>query len=150
MAAWHNDFVERLNLTQKMRMLSSPEIHMKTCLVVDDSSIVRSLSCCFLETMNFRTVEAEDGREALDVCKNGLPNVVLLDWNMPSMSGIEFLNHLRQLPGGDQPKVVFCTTENRAEHISQALLAGADEYIVKPFDRDILVTKFQKIGLIAW
>jgi two-component system chemotaxis response regulator CheY len=122
---------------------------MKTCLVVDDSSVIRKIASRILAEMNFRIVEAEDGAKALEICKRELPDAVLLDWNMPVMDGFEFLTHLRRMPGGDQPKVVFCTTENGIDHISRALHAGANEYIMKPFDKDIVTAKFQEVGLIA-
>jgi two-component system, chemotaxis family, chemotaxis protein CheY len=99
--------------------------------------------------MNFQIIEAEDGAQALEACKRELPDAVLLDWNMPVMDGFEFMVQLRQLPGGDVPKVVFCTTENGIDHISKALHAGANEYIMKPFDKDIVAAKFQEVGLIA-
>ena len=67
-----------------------------------------------------------------------MPDAVLLDWNMPVMDGYEFLGNLRRMPGGDAPKVVFCTTENDVAHIARALHAGANEYIMKPFDKDIV------------
>ena len=81
-------------------------------------------------------------------CKNQLPDAILLDWNMPKMDGYDFLRVLRRLPGGDKPKVVFCTTENDVAHIARALHAGANEYIMKPFDKDIVEAKFQEVGLI--
>ena len=121
---------------------------MKTCLVVDDSGVVRKIARRILEEMDFQIVEAEDGEKALEVCKHAMPDAVLLDWNMPVMDGYEFLGHLRRMPGGDGPKVVFCTTENGVNHISRALHAGADEYIMKPFDKDIVTAKFQEVGLI--
>ena len=121
---------------------------MKTCLVVDDSSVIRKIASRILEDMSFRTVEAEDGAQALDICKQEMPDAVLLDWNMPVMDGFEFMTHLRKLPGGDVPKVVFCTTENDVAHIARALHAGANEYIMKPFDKDIVTAKFQEVGLI--
>jgi two-component system chemotaxis response regulator CheY len=121
---------------------------MKTCLVVDDSSVIRKIARRILEEMNFHIVEAEDGEKALDICKRELPEAVLLDWNMPVMDGYEFLRSLRQLPDGDRPKVVFCTTENGMDHIARALDAGANEYIMKPFDKDIIAAKFQEVGLI--
>jgi two-component system chemotaxis response regulator CheY len=121
---------------------------MKTCLVVDDSSVVRKIARRILEEMGFEITEAEDGAKALDVCKRAMPDAVLLDWNMPVMDGYEFLGNLRRMPGGDAPKVVFCTTENGMDHISRALHAGANEYIMKPFDKDIVIAKFQEVGLI--
>jgi len=122
---------------------------MKTCLVVDDSSVIRKIASRILEDMNFQIIEAEDGAQALEACKREMPDAVLLDWNMPVMDGFEFMTHLRQLPGGDAPKVVFCTTENGIDHISKALHGGANEYIMKPFDKDIVAAKFQEVGLIA-
>ena len=121
---------------------------MRTCLVVDDSGVVRKVARRIVEAMNFQVIEAEDGSEALEVCRQALPEAVLLDWNMPVMDGYEFLGHLRRMPGGDVPKVVFCTTENDVAHIARALHAGANEYIMKPFDKDIVAAKFQEVGLI--
>jgi two-component system chemotaxis response regulator CheY len=122
---------------------------MKTCLVVDDSSVIRMIARRILEEMDFQIIEAEDGEQALETCKRSLPDAILLDWNMPIMDGYEFLGNLRRMPGGDAPKVVFCTTENGIDHISRAIEAGANEYIMKPFDKDIVTAKFQEVGLIA-
>ncbi|ERF79804.1 response regulator [Bradyrhizobium viridifuturi] len=122
---------------------------MKTCLVVDDSGVVRKIARRILEGMEFTVVEAEDGAVALEACKQAMPDAVLLDWNMPVMDGFEFLVQLRRMAGGDVPKVVFCTTENGIDHISRALHAGANEYIMKPFDKDIVIAKFQEVGLLA-
>ena len=121
---------------------------MKTCLVVDDSSVVRKIARRILEEMQFEITEAEDGEQALEACRRALPDAVLLDWNMPVMDGYEFLGNLRRMPGGDTPKVVFCTTENDVAHIARALHAGANEYIMKPFDKEIVTAKFQEVGLI--
>jgi two-component system chemotaxis response regulator CheY len=121
---------------------------MKTCLVVDDSSVIRKVARRILEGLDFEIVEAEDGEQALDACRRQLPEAILLDWNMPKMDGYEFLRSLRKLPGGDSPKVVFCTTENDVAHIARALHAGANEYIMKPFDKEIVEAKFQEVGLI--
>ena len=127
---------------------SESEGEMKICLVVDDSSVIRKVARRILEGLDFQIVEAEDGEQALGACQRQLPDAVLLDWNMPKMDGYEFLKALRRLPGGDRPKVVFCTTENDVAHIARALHAGANEYIMKPFDREIVEAKFQEVGLI--
>jgi two-component system chemotaxis response regulator CheY len=121
---------------------------MKTCLVVDDSSVIRKVARRILEGLQFTISEAEDGQQALDSCRREMPDAVLLDWNMPVMDGYDFLKALRRLPGGDRPKVVFCTTENDVVHIARALHAGANEYIMKPFDKEIVEAKFQEVGLI--
>ncbi len=120
---------------------------MKQILVVDDSAVIRKIACRILDGMRFRTIEATDGREALDVCSEAMPDGILLDWNMPVMDGFDFLRALRKLPGGSKPKVVFCTTENDVSQIARAMHAGADEYIMKPFDRQIMQSKFEEIGL---
>jgi len=121
---------------------------MKSCLIVDDSKVIRMVAKKILQEMRFETEEAEDGKGALELCQARLPTAVLLDWNMPVMSGIEFLRALRAMPGGDKPVVVFCTTENDIEHIQEAIEAGANEYIMKPFDSEILQAKFAQVGLI--
>ena len=121
---------------------------MKNCLVVDDSSVIRKVARRILEGLEFKIAEAEDGEKALEACKRELPDAVLLDWNMPRMDGYEFLRVLRRMPDGDRPKVVFCTSENDVAHIARALHAGANEYIMKPFDKEIVEAKFQEVGLI--
>jgi two-component system, chemotaxis family, chemotaxis protein CheY len=120
---------------------------MKTCLVVDDSKVIRKVARHILETLDFNVTEAGDGQEALDACRASAPDVVLLDWNMPVMSGIEFLRALGQEAVTPRPKVIFCTTENGVAHIRAAIDAGADEYVMKPFDRDTLESKFQLVGV---
>jgi len=121
---------------------------MRTCLVVDDSTVVRKIARRILEEMDFQVVEAEDGERALEACKSAMPEAVLLDWNMPNMDGYEFLGNLRRMAGGDVLMVVLGTTENDIDHISRALAAGANEYIMKPFDKEIISAKFAEVGLI--
>ncbi|MGE0847851.1 MAG: PleD family two-component system response regulator [Flavobacteriaceae bacterium] len=121
---------------------------MKQCLVIDDSSVIRKVARRILEDMGFEVREAEDGADGLHKCAEAMPDAVLLDWNMPVMDGMQFLRELRAVPGGDVPKVVFCTTENDVAQIARALRAGANEYIMKPFDRDIMQAKFAEAGLI--
>jgi two-component system, chemotaxis family, chemotaxis protein CheY len=119
---------------------------MKRCLIVDDSRVIRKVSRHILESLGFEVEEAENGQDGLDHCAARMPDVVLLDWNMPVMSGIEFLLQLRRREGGDKPKVVFCTTENDVAHIREAISAGADEYVMKPFDHETLQIKLQLVG----
>ncbi len=121
---------------------------MKTCLIVDDSKVVRMVARKILEGLNFEIAEAEDGQQALDVCMDQMPQAVLLDWNMPVKNGLEFLQELRALEGVEQPIVVFCTTENDMSHIQEAIKAGANEYIMKPFDSEIIESKFIQVGLL--
>ena len=119
---------------------------MKTCLIVDDSKVIRKVARHILETLQFTVEEAGDGAEALDRCHQAVPDVILLDWNMPVMSGMEFLKALGRTSIAPRPKVVFCTTENDIAHIRAAIEAGADEYVMKPFDRETLESKLQTVG----
>jgi two-component system, chemotaxis family, chemotaxis protein CheY len=119
-----------------------------TCLVVDDSRVVRLVARRMLEHRGFSVVEAADGEIALNACRAHMPDVVLLDWNMPVMNGIEFLLQLRAEFGPDKPPVVFCTTENDMSYVERAIAAGAQEFIMKPFDEEILAGKFAQVGLL--
>jgi two-component system, chemotaxis family, chemotaxis protein CheY len=121
---------------------------MKCCLVVDDSRVIRMVARKVLQELRFDVREAANGQEALAECRDRMPDAVLLDWNMPVMNGLEFLSALRSLPGGSSPVVIFCTTENDEGHIREAIAQGADEYIMKPFDSEIIQSKFSQVGLI--
>ena len=121
---------------------------MKTCLVVDDSRVIRKIACRILEELSFETEEAENGAEALMACRRRMPDVILLDGQMPQMTGVDFLKSLRSETKGNHPVVLLCTTENDFNSIGEALGAGADEYILKPFDRDVIQSKLVEVGLV--
>jgi two-component system chemotaxis response regulator CheY len=120
---------------------------MKNCLVVDDSDVIRKVARRILESMNFQCTEAENGQEGVERCKASVPDMVLLDWNMPVMSGLEFLGALRLANLDRKPFVVYCTTENDPVDISKAIAAGADDYMLKPFDREAIESKVMAAGL---
>lgn len=115
---------------------------MKSCLIVDDSSVVRKVARRILEDLDFIVDEAEDGQEAFDKCRQEMPDAILLDWHMPIMGGIEFLKLLRAYVGGTAPRVIYCLTENDIGQLALAKKAGADDFVMKPFDRDILEALF--------
>lgn len=119
-----------------------------TCLVVDDSSVVRKVARRILEKNGFTVREAEDGQQALEACRAEMPRAVLLDRNMPVLDGIGFLKALRAEFGPDEPIVVMCTTEAAAERIMEGIEAGAQEYVMKPFDEAILLGKLTQAGLL--
>jgi two-component system chemotaxis response regulator CheY len=121
---------------------------MTTFCIVDDSRVVRRAARRMLESLGFEVSEAESGAEALEKCREAMPDAILLDWNMPVMDGISFLRALRREPEGAGPKVLFCTTEGSFAHISEALEAGADEFIIKPFDEEILRDKLELAALL--
>jgi two-component system chemotaxis response regulator CheY len=122
---------------------------MPTCLVVDDSATMRRIARRMLEALGFEITEAADGVDALAALQQGTPDIVLLDWEMPRLDGLETLRAMRQAPWGQAPRVVMCTTLTDMARIAAALEAGADEYIMKPYDGDILADKLRGIGVLA-
>ena len=120
----------------------------KLCLVVDDSRVIRKVARRILEDLGLEVAEAGDGIEALAWVRAAVPDVILLDWHMPAMNGMEFLSRLRQEPQGGAAKVVFCSVENDLDRIRTALDSGADEYIMKPFDGEIVASKLSLVGVL--
>jgi CheY-like chemotaxis protein len=123
-----------------------PAAAAKTCLIVDDSRVIRKVSSKIALSLGYVPVEAENGEEALARCKKSMPDLVLTDWNMPEMDGIEFVTKLRSIPTPKEPVVVFCTSNGEAKDIHDGIAAGADDYIVKPFDEAALKAKLEKLG----
>jgi len=121
---------------------------LKSCLVVDDSRVIRKVACRLFEELNFRTEEAESAVSALEACTHKMPDVILLDCTMPSMSCVEFLHKLRKQSGGMWPVILFSTNENDVSHIAEAVGSGANDFIVKPFDRELLEAKLMEVGLL--
>lgn len=121
---------------------------MKSCLVVDDSRVIRKVACRLFEDLNFKAEEAEDASTALEACAHKMPDLILLDCTLPQMSCVEFLHKLRKQNGGMWPVVLFSTTENDISHISEAVGSGANDFIVKPFDRELLQAKLMEVGLL--
>lgn len=121
---------------------------MTRCLVVDDSATVRSVIRQMLAPLGFEVTEADDGKQALDMTASVMPDFILLDWNMPVMDGLTFLRRFRGMPASRSCKVIFCTTVNDLPQIEQALDAGADEYIMKPFDEQIILSKLSQVGIV--
>ena len=124
------------------------ETIVKNCLIVDDSRVVRKVARRILEGLHFAVEESGSGQEALDSIRRVMPDAILLDWATPSAAGTEFLRALRREPGGDKPIVIFCAIENEISMISEAIRAGANDYIMKPFDRETLQATFTEVGLI--
>jgi two-component system, chemotaxis family, chemotaxis protein CheY len=120
---------------------------MKQSLIVDDSRVIRQVARRILEDLSFAAEEAYDGDSALMSCRRQMPDLILLDANIPNSSPVAFLRNLRSEAQGAQPFVLLCTTENDVNNIAEALEAGADEYILKPFDRSLIEAKLMEAGL---
>ncbi len=118
----------------------------RVCLLVDDSRMIRKVARRIVEGAGYSVVEAENGEEGLARCRGAMPDLVITDWNMPVMSGIEFVTALRAIPTSTPPKVVFCTTNSGARDIHKGIEAGADEYVIKPFDEAALMSRLQAVG----
>lgn len=120
---------------------------MSYCLVADDNPAMRKVLCSLLNDLGFEVGEAANGVEALETCHARMPDAVLVDWNMPVMDGLEFLSALGKQTNGARPKIIFCTSGSESGPIARAISAGASEYLVKPFDKDLLAYKFETLGL---
>ena len=116
------------------------------CMVVDDSAIVRRILGVMLSRLGFDVIEADTVQQALSVCEEAHPDLVVVDWNLPDEDGIALLQQLRRLPGGEKMKLIMCTVERSVSHIEAALQAGADEYVTKPFGIEVLETKLGYLG----
>lgn len=122
---------------------------MRRCLIVDDSDVIRKVTRSILERIGWTVEEAENGQEGLERCKVGAPDVILLDWHMPVMSGIDFMTALRSAGIGKRPYVIYCTTENDPIDIGRAFTCGVDDYLLKPYSRDMIEAKLADIPIPA-
>ena len=122
---------------------------MKHCLVVDDSRVIRTVARRILEDLHYTVEEAEDGMAALRQLHEKMPDLIFLDWNLPSMKGLDFIKSVRGQPDGSRPFILFCTTENDAGEIAGAMAAGANECLMKPFEAFQVRAKLADIGAAA-
>jgi two-component system chemotaxis response regulator CheY len=118
---------------------------MAHCLIVDDSRVIRTVARRLFEELHFSTGEAEDGMSALRACREKMPDLILLDWSMPGMTGVEFVRGLRAQPEGGRPVILVCLTEVDANEIAHAVAAGIDDYMMKPFDQETLSAKLAEL-----
>jgi two-component system chemotaxis response regulator CheY len=117
-------------------------------LMVDDSRVIRAIVGRAMQELGFETKEAGDGQGALDQLRQGpLPEVMLIDWNMPGLSGLELVEAVRANPAWSDVRLIMITSENEIERVQKALEAGADEYIMKPFTKDMIQEKLTLLGV---
>ncbi len=119
---------------------------MKSCLVVEDSRVMRTVARRIFEELHFDTSESEDGLRGLRSCRDRMPDVIFLDWNLPSMPGLEFVKSVRGQQNGGHPVILIATTENDPDEIAQGIATGADDYVMKPYDRASLRSKLVELG----
>ncbi|MCB2112770.1 MAG: response regulator [Parvularculaceae bacterium] len=121
---------------------------MKTCLIVEDSSLIREIALRILTDLEIEAKESETAADALDACRAAKPDVVLLDWDLPSFGALDFLRGLAEFAQEQRPTIVLCATENDPQQFTLARAAGAGHHVLKPFDRATIATKFAEIGVI--
>ncbi len=119
-----------------------------SCLIIDDSRLVRGIARSLFETLGFAVLEAEDVKDGLLQCGRSSPDLVLVDWNMPDADGISFIRALRADMSVQQPKILLFSTETRLSQVRGALRAGADSYMLKPFDRAKLFHRLRRFGFL--
>ncbi|MEO8652420.1 MAG: response regulator [Hyphomicrobiaceae bacterium] len=121
---------------------------MKTCLIVEDSEVIRKVARRIMNNLDFEAIEVANGQEALDTCELGLPEMILLDWHMPVMGGMEFLQSFRPVFKKKRPYILFCATDNDKMEMARAITMGANDYVLKPYDRESLKAKIREAGLM--
>jgi two-component system, chemotaxis family, chemotaxis protein CheY len=122
---------------------------MKLCLIVDNSSVVRKVAKYVLNSMGYEVIEAENGQQAIEQCQLRLPDAILIDRDMPLMGGQDFLTMFIRTLKKRKPYIVYSTIENDTLDIARALSMGADDYVLKPYERDDLISKFDRSLLAA-
>jgi len=122
---------------------------MRHCLVVDDSRLVRKIAGVLVEELGFIVMQAGNAVEALDCCRKRMPEVILLDADLPDNGALTFMTSLRRERSGSKPTIVICIAEKDMQQITQAGMAGANTYLLKPFDGRTIRAKFAKVGLAA-
>jgi two-component system chemotaxis response regulator CheY len=121
---------------------------MKSCLVVEDSAVVRQIAVRIVQGMGMTTREAASAAEGVELCKAERPDVVLLDWDLPSMAALDFLRGVGSFEPDKRPVIILCATEHDPQQFVLAKAAGAAHYILKPFDKETIAAKFAEIGVV--
>jgi len=121
---------------------------MKTCLIIDDSDVIREIVARIVEGLGFKPHEAGDAVDAIEFCRSTKPDIVLLDWDLPSIVALDFLRVIGGFEAGQKPKIVLCATENNPKQFALARAAGAEFHILKPYDHDAIARAFAEAGVL--
>lgn len=119
---------------------------MRRCLIADDSSVVRKVASQILQSLDLTVSEAESGADCIGLCSVLMPDIILLDWQMPGSRALDTIKALRAIESDRRPFIVYVTTEHDTLDIARALAGGADSYMLKPFDRFMLIEKLEEIA----
>jgi two-component system chemotaxis response regulator CheY len=120
---------------------------MKHCLIVDDSRVVRTVARRILENLSYSVEEVEDGMTGLRACREKMPDLIFLDWNLPQMKGLDFIKSVRGQQEGGHPVILFSATERDPDEVASAFAAGANELVMKPFDGSLMRATLESAGL---
>lgn len=120
----------------------------KQCLIVDDSEIIREIAMRIVADLGFEPAQAENAAMAIEFCRDCKPDVILLDWDLPSMGALDFLRGAADLGYEYNPEIILCATENDLQQFTLAKAAGASHHLLKPFDKTVIEAKFREIGLL--
>ena len=118
------------------------------CLVADDSQIIRMVLAKIFTNFGFEVFVAEDGDEVIEKCLAHEPDIVVMDWWLPVIDGIDVLYKIRNDKRIRQPRIIFCSSNSNPDKIAEALQGGADDYLMKPFDEEIIKNKLIILGLL--
>lgn len=124
-------------------------IRMKHCFIVDDSPIIRKYARLIFEAIGFRVSDAESHAEAFERLQLESPDLILIDWQMPGSNAHDFISKVRNLPLQTVPYIIFMTSENDSIEINKSFHHGADDYLLKPFNREIVEMKLHDIRIAA-
>ncbi|MFZ1814736.1 MAG: response regulator [Rhizobiaceae bacterium] len=121
---------------------------MKIFMIVDDSPVIRKVGRRLIEDMGLVVVEAVDSIDAVSQCRDNMPDAVMVDWDLPDGSGLEVIREISHLPGSENCKLIYCTSELMVSEMTKAKRSGASGFIMKPFNRRVLADKLAQFGLI--
>jgi two-component system chemotaxis response regulator CheY len=119
------------------------------CFVIDDSEIIRKYTRLIFESLGFRVSEADGSVAAMERLRSETPDYILVDWRMPETNSIELIGKIRALPGSERPYIIYSVTENDPLEIQRAISHGADTFLLKPYNRQIIEMKLQEIRAAA-
>jgi two-component system chemotaxis response regulator CheY len=121
---------------------------MKSCLVVEDSAVVRQIGVRIVQSLGLTTRDTSSAAEAVELCRTQKPDVVLLDWDLPTMGALDFLRGIGSFDADQRPPIILCATEHDPQQFVLAKAAGAAHYILKPFDKETVAAKLAEIGVL--